>query len=60
MQLEVISAGNHIVNRVSEAETTIKRVNEDKNGKKKVLSLDYLSCPQIWVIEKKEERKKRK
>ena len=60
MQLEVISAGNHIVNRVSEAETTIKRVNEDKNGKQKVLSLDYLSCPQIWVIEKKEERRKRK
>ena len=35
MQLEVISAGNHIVNRVSEAETTIKRVNEDKNGIRK-------------------------
>ena len=33
MQLEVISAGNLIVNRVSEAETTSKRVNEDKNGK---------------------------
>ena len=33
MQLEIISAGSRIVNRVSEGETTIKRVNEDKNGK---------------------------
>ena len=33
MQLEIISAGNRIVNQVSEAETTIRRVNKDENGK---------------------------
>ena len=68
MQLEVILAGNRIATGVLWSRDN-KRVNKDENGKRKffsvsvlskVLSLDKLSCPQIWNIEQEKDREKEK
>ena len=65
MQLEVILVGNCIATSVLKS----KLVNKDENGKRKLflylcllksLSLDKLSCPQIWSIEQEKDREKEK